>query len=179
MRLPYSVNQKRYRVIQGFCYCWISAALFLVAFWWVLPSIKYQRKKDLEATCFLVSIILSAPHCCLPIYNLTPHNKQFGVLFFKSLTFIMAGRLMFPEASTIHKRRTPNSSAEPKNMFFKVLANYSCLQLITYLDPHYPLQTNATLQQKEDEVHGMVETVAETSFSLQLISEKRTIGVFY
>ncbi|KDP23135.1 hypothetical protein JCGZ_00461 [Jatropha curcas] len=34
---------------------------------------------DLRATCILVSIIYSAPHCSLPIYRLTPHRGQLGL----------------------------------------------------------------------------------------------------
>ncbi|KAJ9145757.1 hypothetical protein P3X46_028102 [Hevea brasiliensis] len=54
---------------------------------------------DLRATCILVSIILSAPKCFLPIYQLTPHRGQLGLPHnLKLSTFIKRYPTIFCES---------------------------------------------------------------------------------
>lgn len=54
---------------------------------------------DLRATCILISIISSAPKCCLPIYRLTPHRGQLGLPHdLKLSTFIRRYPTIFNES---------------------------------------------------------------------------------
>ncbi|XP_050220673.1 protein WHAT'S THIS FACTOR 9, mitochondrial [Mercurialis annua] len=111
---------------------------------------------DLKATCFLVSIISSAPHRCLPIYHLTPLRRQLGIPDdLKLSTFIRRYPTIFqeshildsggtrvpcfrltPEASNIHKEELDIIQQNQMD-----LARRLCKLLMLTKDRTLPLQT--------------------------------------
>lgn len=60
------------------------------------------HEKDLKAVCNLVSIVASAPNCCLPIYRLIQHRGQLGLSeHLKLSTFIRKYPTIFYESRVV------------------------------------------------------------------------------